>query len=241
MLLLFFLNPAVIVADPSTALEQSPPKEAPYTYTKPSRDGIGKLYMGREIAQVMGHRGAQWLERPTRAYEEMPHLVVEAMKLAPDATVADVGAGTGYFTVRIANVIPRGQIYAVDIQAEMLAIIRKRSEQLALANITLVQARPDNPRLPAESTDAVLLVDVYHEFSYPYEMMRALLTAMRPGARLYLVEYRGEDPNVAIKPLHKMTQIQAKKELQAVGLQWRETLDFLPTQHLMIFEKPMEQ
>ena len=241
MLLLFFLNPAVIVADSSSALEQSPPKEALYTYTTPSHDGIGKLYMGREIAQVMGHRGAQWLERSTRAYEEMPDLVIESMRLAPDAVVADVGAGTGYFTVRIANVIPRGQIYAVDIQAEMLAMLRKRRARLALANITLVQAEPDNPRLPAESIDAVLLVDVYHEFSHPYEMMRALLTAMRAGGRLYLVEYRGEDPSVAIKPLHKMTQIQAKKELQAVGLQWRNTLDFLPTQHLMIFEKPVEQ
>lgn len=240
VLFVFFLGPDIAAAGQRVALERSAPVEAVYTYTTPSRDGIGKRYMGREIARTIGHRSARWLERPTRAYEELPDRVIEAMELAPDAAVADVGAGTGYFTVRIAAMIPAGRVYAVDIQAEMLEVIRKHRQQLSLSNVTLVQAKPDNPLLPEESIDAGLLVDAYHEFSHPYEMMRALTAALRPGGRMYLVEYRGEDPRISIKPLHKMTQAQAIKEMRAVGLKWRHTFDFLPTQHLMVFEEPVD-
>ena len=209
-----------------------------YALTTPSRDGIGKHYFGREISQVMGHRGAAWLERRSRVAEEHPDDVVKAMALAPDAKVADIGAGTGYFSLRIAPKVPDGRVYAVDIQPEMLAILRERTERQGIDNVLPVRGKPDDPMLPAETIDAVLMVDAYHEFAYPFEMMRGIVRSLRPGGRVYLVEYRGEDPHIPIKPLHKMTQRQAIKELEAVGLQWKETKDLLPTQHFMVFEKP---
>lgn len=208
------------------------------SFTTPSRDGIGKHYFGREISEVMGHRGAAWLERRSRVAEEHPDVVVKAMALAPDANVADLGAGTGYISFRIAPIVPEGRVYAVDIQPEMLAILRERAERQGIGNVLPVRGKPDDPMLPAETIDAVLMVDAYHEFAYPFEMMRGIVQSLRPGGRVYLVEYRGEDPGIPIKPLHKMTQRQAIKELEAVGLHWKETKDFLPTQHFMVFEKP---
>jgi ubiquinone/menaquinone biosynthesis C-methylase UbiE len=214
-------------------------KDGPhYRYQQPSRDGIGKVYFGREISQVMGHRGARWLERKTRENEERPDRVIDAMALAADAEVADIGAGTGYFSVRLARAVPEGQVFAVDIQPEMLALLRARIDREGLRNITLVQGREDDPRLAPNSLDAALLVDAYHEFAYPYEMMRALVTALRPGGRVILIEYRGEDPSAPIKPLHKMTEAQAILEMDAVGLTHKLTLSTLPTQHILIFEKP---
>jgi len=209
-----------------------------YSFTTPSRDGIGKHYFGREIAHVMGHRGAAWLERRSRVAEEHPDNVVRGMALAPDAKVADIGAGTGYFSFRIAEKVPEGRVYAVDIQPEMLAILRERTERQGIGNVLPVRGKTDDPMLPDETIDAVLMVDAYHEFAYPFEMMRGIVRSLRPGGRVYLVEYRGENPRIPIKPLHKMTQRQAIKELEAVGLQWKETRDFLPTQHFMVFEKP---
>lgn len=208
-----------------------------YTFTTPSRDGIGKRYFGREIARVMGHRGADWLERRSRVAEERPDAVVRGLALAPDAKVADIGAGTGYFSFRIAKKVSEGRVYAVDIQPEMLAILRKRIERHAIDNVLPVLGKQDDPMLPVGAIDAVLLVDAYHEFAYPFEMMRGIVRSLRPGGRVYLVEYRGEDPRIPIKPLHKMTQRQAIKELEAIGLDWLETKDFLPTQHFMVFEK----
>jgi ubiquinone/menaquinone biosynthesis C-methylase UbiE len=226
-LLLAFVQPAVEA------------KDGPgYRYQQPSRDGIGKVYLGREISQVMGHRGARWLERNTRATEERPELVLDAMALAADAEVADIGAGTGYFSVRLARRVPAGRVFAVDIQPEMLALLQARIDRDGLRNITPVQGREDDPRLAPDSIDAALLVDAYHEFAYPFEMMRALVTALRPGGRVVLVEYRGEDPSIPIKPLHKMTEAQAILEMAAVGLAHVRTLDTLPTQHILIFEKP---
>ncbi|RKT38051.1 class I SAM-dependent methyltransferase [Thiocapsa rosea] len=223
------------------ALAQSEPvTDSLYTFHAPSRDGIGKTYFGREISQVMGHQGAAWLERRTRVVEERPDRVVEGMGLAPDAQVADIGAGTGYFTFRIAEAIPTGRVYAVDVQPEMLEVMQKRIERRAITNVTPVLGAEDDPKLPSESLDAVLLVDAYHEFAYPYEMMRGIRSALRPGGRVFLIEYRGEDPRIPIKPLHKMTQAQAITELEAVGLRWVEALDILPTQHFMVFEKPAE-
>jgi len=208
-----------------------------YTFTTPTRDGIGKRYFGREIAQVMGHRGAAWLERRSRVAEEHPVDVVRGMTLVTDANVADIGAGTGYFSFRIAPKVPEGRVYAVDIQPEMLAILRGRIERHEIGNVFPVLGKPDDPMLPAGTIDAVLLVDAYHEFAFPFEMMRGIVRSLRPGGRVYLVEYSGEDPRIPIKPLHKMTQRQAIKELGAFGLQWLETKDFLPTQHFMVFEK----
>ena len=211
-----------------------------YAFTAPSRDGIGKHYYGREIAKVMGHRGAPWLERKARASEELPDQVVHAMGLRTDAKVADIGAGTGYFTFRIAPLVPAGRVYAVDIQPEMIEIIGERIRRGTQENVIPVLGNEKDPMLPDGSIDAVLLVDAYHEFAFPYEMMRSITQDLRPGGRVFLVEYRGEDQRIPIKPLHKMTQRQAIREMQSVGLRWIGTRDFLPTQHFMIFEKPGE-
>ncbi len=209
-----------------------------YRQTTPSRDGIGKVYMGREISRVMGHRGAAWLERPERARNEKPSLLVDSMALAPDAVVADLGAGTGYFTFRIAPRVPDGRVFAVDIQPEMLDIMRDTIAAQGIDNVTPVKGTVRDPALPADSVDAALMVDAYHEFSHPREMMRNLRAALVPGGRVYLVEYRKEDPDIPIKPLHKMTEAQAKKEMRAVGLEWVATEEMLPRQHFMIFRKP---
>lgn len=210
-----------------------------YTQRPPSRDGIGKVYMGREISRVMGHRGAAWLERSERAANERPDLVVDSMNLAPTDAVADIGAGTGYFTFRMAPKVPRGRVFAVDIQPEMLDIMRERVQQRGIDNVTLVRGAVTDPQLPADSIDAALMVDAYHEFSHPREMMQSLVEALVPGGRVILIEYRKEDPSVPIKPLHKMSEAQVRKEMEAVGLQWIDTKDMLPRQHFLVFQKPL--
>ncbi|RMH52560.1 MAG: class I SAM-dependent methyltransferase [Bacteroidetes bacterium] len=212
-----------------------------YTFGSRSEDGTGKYYMGREIAQVMGHRGVSWLERPSREAEEFPDRVVRAMALSPADVVADIGAGTGYFTFRIAERVPHGLVYAVDIQDEMLDIIRERIAERGLTNIVPVRGTETDPNLPRASLDVALMVDAYHEFSFPHEMMTRIVEALKPGGLVVLVEYRGEDPTVPIKPLHKMTVAQARREMEAVGLVWRTTKDFLPQQHFMVFEKPIPE
>ncbi len=208
-----------------------------YTSGPASRDGTGRFYLGREIAQVMGHRGAAWLERPERADLELPGRVVDSLGLAPDDVVADIGAGTGYFTFRMAERVPEGGVYAVDIQPEMLDIIAERAKREGLENVEAVQGTVSDPNLPDDSVDLALIVDAYHEFSHPREMMQGLVRALRPGGRVVLVEYRGEDASVPIKELHKMTEAQVRRELEAVGLRWVETKEFLPRQHFLVFEK----
>ncbi len=204
----------------------------------PSPDGTGKIYMGREIAKVMGHWGAMWLERPERAWEERPDIVLQAMELNPTDVVADIGAGTGYFTFRIAERVPKGKVYAVDIQPEMLDFIRERMQKMHTTNVIPTLGTKQDPNLPENSLDKVLLVDAYHEFEYPYEMMQAIVKSLKVGGRVIQVEYRAEDETVPIKPLHKMSEAQAKKEMQAVGLRWIATKPNLPWQHILIFEKP---
>ena len=211
-----------------------------YSTRAPSRDGIGKLYMGREISFVMGHRGMGWLERPEREREERTDLLVESLELAADAVVADIGAGSGYFTFRLAPLVPRGRVLAVDIQPEMLEVIESRRRKGGFANVETVLGSETDPGLPPAAVDAALMVDAYHEFSHPREMMEALFAALRPGGRVYLVEYRAEDPSVPIKPLHKMSEEQARRELEAVGLRFVENRDPLPQQHLLVFERPTD-
>jgi SAM-dependent methyltransferase len=206
-----------------------------YRYATGSPDGIGKFYLDREISQVMGHRGAAWLERPKREREERTDLLIEALPLDDDSVAADIGAGTGYFTFPIARRLPDGKVLAVDIQQEMLDIIESRKATGEVINIETVLGTEDNPGLPASSVDLILIVDAYHEFSYPYEMGLAMAHALKPGGKIVLIEYRGEDKSVMIKPLHKMTQRQAKREMAAVGLEWVRTEDFLPQQHFMVF------
>ncbi len=201
-----------------------------------SHSGIGKFYMGREIAKVMGHQEALWLERPNRAIQEQPNQVVNALALKPTDVVADIGAGTGYFSFRITPLVPKGKVLAVDLQPEMLDIIEFLKKENNITNVEPILGSLTDPDLPT-SVDLALMVDAYHEFSYPREMMQAIVRALKPDGRVVLVEYRGENPFIAIKALHKMSQKQVRQEMQAVGLQWLETKNFLPQQHVMVFGK----
>ena len=179
-----------------------------------------------------------WLERPQRVAEEQPDQLISQLKLRPGQVVADIGAGTGYFSRRLAQAVgPAGRVLAVDVQPEMLALLKDLGARLGLTNITPVLGTVTNPQLPAASVDLALLVDVYHEFDYPYEMMEGICRALKPGGRVVLVEYRGEDPKVPIKPLHKMTQAQVKTEMAVLPLGWVQTIEVLPRQHIIVFSK----
>lgn len=224
---------SLLMAAPTQAAENLGYIEDPSRRTT----GIGKFYMGREISFVMGHQAAGWLNRPGRIQEEMPDEVVANMGLEPGHVVADIGAGSGYFSFRIAKLVPEGKVLAVDIQQEMLDIIEATKAKEGVTNIEGVKGEIDNPNLPANSIDAAIMVDAYHEFSHPFEMIDGIYNALRPGGRIFLLEYRGEDASVPIRPLHKMTQEQVIKEMSVFGLEWTETLDFLPWQHMMIFTK----
>jgi len=198
-------------------------------------DGIGKFYMGREIAQVMGFNGAAWLERPSREQTEQPAAVIQALNLKPTDVVADIGAGTGYFSFRISPLVKK--VLAVDVQPEMIRVLKGLSQDRKITNVQPILGTEQNPNLPA-GVDLVLMVDTYHEFTYPREMMTAIVKALKPGGRVVLVEYRGEDPAIPIKAVHKLTEAQARREMNAVGLTWQGTKDFLPEQHVLIFTKP---
>ena len=210
-----------------------------YSRTRPAYDGIGKVYMGRQISQVMGHLGAGWLDRSKREQEERTDLLVEMMSLKPDEVVADIGSGTGYFSLRLAKRVPEGGVVAVDIQPEMNAILEEKAESQGITNIQTILGTITDTRIPAETVDVVLFVDAYHEFSHPWEMKRSLMKALKPGGRVVLVEYRAEDPDVMIKPHHKMAETQALLEFEAAGFKWVKTMDDLPQQHVLIFQKPV--
>lgn len=203
------------------------------------RDGIGKFYMGREIAHVMGHQAADWLDRPERAEEEKPDQLVELLDLKNGQSVADIGAGTGYISWRMAQKVGReGRVYAVDIQQEMLDQLQKRMRDRGIQNVEPVLGTIQHANLQPNSIDLAIMVDVYHEFSHPYEMMKSIVTALKPGGRVAFVEYRAEDPEIPIKRVHKMTEPQVKKEAEAAGLVWEKTIGDLPRQHLIIVRKP---
>jgi ubiquinone/menaquinone biosynthesis C-methylase UbiE len=193
---------------------------------------------GRPFAQVMSAAGAAWLDRPERIREEEPDRALDVLKIPPGAIVADVGAGSGYFTSRLsARVGPGGRVYAVDIQAEMLRLVGERIKAEKLTNVTIVQGEVDNPRLPAASLDLELLVDVYHEFSEPQRQLRHLREALKPTGRLVLLEYRKEDPRIPIRPDHKMSVEEAKLEVEAEGFRLSQVDESLPWQHILVFTK----
>lgn len=224
----------------ATTITARPPDSAGYV-SRPPRDpnGIGRYYQGRQIAHVMGHEGADWLERNDRTQEEGTELLVKELRLKPTDTVADIGAGTGFFSFRMAPLVPQGRVLAVDIQPEMITELKERKRQNKLANVEPVLGTTTDPHLPASQVDVVLIVDAYHEFDHPHEMGLAIRNALRPGTgRLALVEYRAEDPNVPIKAIHKMTVEQARKEMTAVGLEFVEVRETLPQQHLLLFRRP---
>jgi ubiquinone/menaquinone biosynthesis C-methylase UbiE len=209
-----------------------------YSAARASADGIGKIFQGREIAQVMSFHGAQWLERAERADEERPDLVLSALDLKPGMTVADVGAGTGYYAWRMAQRVgTHGTVYAVDIQPEMIRLLEQQVARRGTTNVKALLGTPTDPRLPAGTLDLVLMVDVYHEFEYPYEMLAALARALKAGGRLVFVEFRGGDPTVPIKPLHTMTEFQVRREAALHPFAWERTVNGLPWQHVIVFRK----
>ena len=211
----------------------------PYEFrTEHSPDGIGKFYLGREIAQVMGHQAAEWLERPERDQEEHTTALMKLLRIRPGDVVADIGCGTGYISRRLAQEVgEKGTVLAEDIQPEMLNLLTGGMARLGITNVKAVLGTTTDPKLPPAGVDAVLMVDVYHEFDCPWEMMDAIFRGVKPGGRVIFVEYRGEDPTVPIKPLHKMTVAQVKKEMSVFPLDWVETIDSLPRQHVIVFRK----
>lgn len=193
---------------------------------------------GRRYAGVMGFQGAPWLERSEREMEEEPDKALDAIRLARGSTVADVGAGSGYVTVRMASRVgPEGKVFAVDIQPEMLDLLRERLLRERLANVTLVLGAIDDPKLPTSTIDLILMVDVYHEFSEPQKMLRRMREALKPDGRLVLLEYRKEDPTVPIRFEHKMTVAEAKLEVEAEGFTLSRVDEVLPRQHILIFTR----
>jgi protein-L-isoaspartate O-methyltransferase len=235
---LLLLVPAIWLP-PSGGQEPQAPKKKLYEFRKDhDPEGTGKFYLGREIAPVMSHLGADWLERPEREKEEQTSKLLPALKIKPGDTVADIGAGSGYYTMKLAELVgPKGKVYALDIQPEMLAIIKNRMKGAKVSHIETIQNNETELKLPASSTDLFLMVDVYHEFSYPYEMSVEMVKALKPGGRLVFVEYRLEDDKVPIKLVHKMTEKQVLKEMEGHAVKHVTTLKHLPWQHVIIFEK----
>jgi len=209
-----------------------------YGSMRASGDGIGKTYQGREIAQVMSYHGAPWLERLERQAEERPDLVLAALELKPGMTVADIGSGSGFYSWRMGmRVGEKGTVYAVDIQPEMIEVLQKQMAERHASNVKAVLGTTKDPRLPAGSLDLALMVDVYHEFEFPYEMLAAIVRALKPGGRIVFVEYRGNAPTVPIKPLHTMTEAQVRKEAAGQPLEWVRTVSNLPWQQVIVFRK----
>ncbi len=213
------------------------PLESPYQRQAASADGIGKVYYGREIAQVMGFSGAAWLERPERAAEERPEWLVADLHLEPSMVVADIGAGSGYLTRRLARHVPKGRVYAVDVQPEMVDFLKAIAAERDFKNVVPILGTPDDVRVPAASLDIAVLVDVYHELEFPAEVMRSILRALKPGGRVVFVEYRAEDPAVPIKALHKMSEAQVRREMSDLPLVFERSSERLPLQHLLVFKK----
>ncbi|MSR51957.1 MAG: class I SAM-dependent methyltransferase [Gemmataceae bacterium] len=236
LIAIFFL-PAIALAQDSPAKDR---KEGRYEWrSKHDRDGIGKFYMGREIAHVMGHLASSWLERPEREEEENPKKTIELLKLKEGEVVADIGAGSGYYTFRMAKLVgAKGKVVAVDIQKEMLDIIRDRMKKEKVENIEPLLGTEADPKLKDGSVDVILLVDVYHEFEYPHEMTEKMVKALKPGGRIVFVEFRLEDPKVPIKLVHKMTEKQVVREMaEFKALKHTSTSDKLPWQHVITFTK----
>ena len=208
-----------------------------YTFKKGDDNGIGKWYMEREIAYVMGYQGIDWLERPERENEENVSNLIQNMGIKSNDIIADIGAGSGYHVFRMAPLAEKGLIYAVDIQGEMLMAIEKTKESFEIRNIEIIFGGEKSIHLPKNSVDKILMVDVYHEFNFPVEIIASMKNVLKSNGQLFLIEYRGEDSKVPIKKIHKMTEKQAVKEMEAAGFKLKENIDNLPWQHCMVFVK----
>ena len=219
------------------SIAQADSFDTKYTYKRGDFNGIGKWYMGREIAYIMGFQGINWLERSEREKEEDVSTLIKNMKIKTNDTIADIGAGSGYHVFKMAPLAENGLVYAVDIQPEMVETIELKKRSKRMSNIETVLGSEKSINLPKNSLDKILLVDVYHEFSYPIELVKSIKNALKPNGQLFLIEYRGEDLTVPIKKIHKMTEKQSIAEMKAAGLSLKENIDNLPWQHCMIFEK----
>ena len=236
------LAPLFIAAlfTPAPAADAPNPPEPLYeTRAEHDRNGIGKFFMGREIAHVMGHQAADWLERPEREEEERTDLLIDALKLREGEVVADIGCGSGFISRKIAKKTGEtGTVYGVEIQQEMLDLLMKRMAMFRIGTVKPVLGTTTDPKLPPASCDTMIMVDVYHEFEFPYEMIANMIAGLKPGGRIVFVEYRKEDPKVPIKEVHKMSEAQVKKEMAAhPALEFAETITVLPRQHIIIFKK----
>jgi len=240
-LLVIFIsgNACQVKRKPDTSISK-PSATSSYTTKTPHRDGTGKVYWGREIAGVMSASGADWLERDTRQEEENVALAISKLDLKTNSVVADIGAGTGYYTFRIAPKVPPGKVFAVEVQDEFISALEARQKELGLTNVEVVKGTGQSPNLPATSVDLAIMVDVYHELEYPQEMLQAIHKALKPTGKLLLLEYRAEDPAIPIKELHKMSVAQANKELGANKFKLYRREEFLPIQHFLLYEKVKE-
>jgi len=232
-------NACQVKRKPDTSISKSSATSI-YTTKTPHPDGTGKVYYGREIAHVMSASGGDWLERDTRQEEENVALAISKLNLQSNSVVADIGAGTGYYTFRIAPKVPQGKVYAVEVQDEFLAALKTRKKELSLTNVEVIKGSNQSPNLPAASIDLAIMADVYHELEYPQEMLQAIHKALKPTGKLLLLEYRTEDPTIPIKELHKISVAQANKELGANGFKLYRKEDFLPIQHFLLYEKVKE-
>jgi ubiquinone/menaquinone biosynthesis C-methylase UbiE len=233
----------ILLIVPMLAVGDEPKKPKYETRRIHDPNGIGKFYMDREIAMVMGHEAAGWLDRPEREKEEQPAKLLPLLKLKPGDAIADVGAGSGFYTFKLVDLVgAKGKVYATDIQKEMLDIIDERAKARKIGNIIGVLGTETDAKLPANSLDMILLVDVYHEFSLPYEMTVGMVKALKTGGKLVFVEFRMEDEDVPIKLVHKMSEKQVKREMAVFPqLKHAKTHADLPWQHVIVFEKQAEE
>lgn len=235
----------ILVALAGGVVAEPPKREPPkYTEDKQNHDpnGIGKFYRGREIAHVMGYQGASWLERPDRVKEEEPAKLTEALAVKPGMVVADVGAGSGYHTFRLAPLVgEKGKVIASDIQPQMLALIKDKAKAQKVTNVETVRGTTKDPKLPAGGVDLILLVDVYHEFEFPFEMAEKMVDALKPGGRLVFVEFKQDDPKVNILRVHTMTERQVLKEMEPFPELEHTKTTPLPWQNVIVFTKKADK
>lgn len=211
--------------------------QGPYKIKGGDPNGINKWYMDRQIAQVMSHFGIDWLERKEREMEENTSLLLKNLAVKPGMLIADIGAGSGYHSAMLSKMVDSGKVFAVDVEQEMIAFLQARIKREKLSHIVPVLCTEKSVALPENTIDIILLVDVYHEFSYPYEMAVSMLSSLKPGGKLVLVEFRSEDDEVPIKTIHKMSENQAIKELKIAGFRFEKNISNLPWQHCLVFAK----
>jgi protein-L-isoaspartate O-methyltransferase len=233
--ILLFLFTALILSNECVGQKHNTDKK--YTFKRGDDNGIGKWYMDREIAYVMGFEGIGWLERSDREKEENVSNLIQNMRIKSNDTIADIGAGSGYHVFRMAPLAKKGLVYAIDIQGEMLMAIERTKESSKIRNVETILGSEKSVYLPKNSVDKILMVDVYHEFNFPVEMIASMKNALKPNGQLFLIEYRGEDSKVPIKKIHKMTEKQSVKEMEAAGFVLKRNIDNLPWQHCMVFVK----